>query len=131
MALSKSQIATELAARSLGGKQQITNILNGLAELAAEEIAEGEDFTVPGIVSVKWSHTTALAKGEKYKKGEEYVGFGGVTQTAEADSKPRKAAVKLRASIAAPIKRLGPTKGTAATFMKSKTAKAVVRRKAK
>lgn len=131
MALSKSQIATELAARSLGGKQQITNILNGLADLAAEEIADGEDFIVPGIASLKWAHTSALTKGQKYKKGDEYVGFGGITQTAEADSKPRKAAVKLRAAAAPAIKRLGPTKATAAAFMKSKTAKAVVRRKAK
>lgn len=129
--LSKSQIAAELAARGLGGKHQITNVLNGLAELAAEEIAQGEDFSVPGIVTVKWSFTAPLAKGEKYRKGDTYVGFGGVEQTAEADSKARKAKVLAKPSLAAPIKRVVPTRSGAEEFAKTKVGKTVARRKAR
>lgn len=127
--LSKSQIAAELEARDLGRKGQITNILNGLADLAAEEIARGEGFTVPGVVKLDYRYTSPLAKGEKYRKGETYVGFGGVEQTAEADSKARKASVKLVSAPAAPIKRLAPSKDGMAAFMKSKVGKAVVARK--
>lgn len=129
--LSKSQIAAELADRGLGGKTQITNILNGLADLAAEEIAQGEDFTVPGIAAVKWSHTAPRAKGQMYKKGQEYVGFGGGVKVAEADSKARKAKVIAKASLAAPIKRIVPTRSGAEEFAKSKVGKAVARRKGK
>jgi hypothetical protein len=89
--LSKNQIAAELEERGLGRRRQIANILDGLASLAAEEIASGQDFTVPGIVKVGWAYTSPLAKGEKHRKGETYVGFGGQEITAEADSKPRKA----------------------------------------
>lgn len=129
--LSKSQIAAELADRGLGGKVQITNILNGLAELAVEEIAQGEDFTVPGIVAVKWSYTAPRLKGEMYLKGQTYVGFGGVEQTADADSKARKAKVLAKASLAAPIKRVVPTRSGAEDFAKTKVGKAVARAKAR
>jgi len=128
VALSKSQIADELAAQGLGGKRQITNILNELAELAADEIAEGEDFVVPGIAKVSWAYTAAQKKGEKYKKGDTYIGFGGIENTAEADSKARPERIRLRATAAAPLKRLGPSKSNAA-FGKSKTARAVRARK--
>jgi hypothetical protein len=130
--LSKNQIAAELEERGLGRRRQIANILDGLASLAAEEIASGQDFTVPGIVKVGWAYTSPLAKGEKHRKGETYVGFGGQEITAEADSKPRKASVKLRATVAAPVKRLAPSAKDArgmAAFLNSKAGKAVKGRK--
>ena len=128
MVLSKSQIADELAAQGLGGKRQITNILTELAELAADEIAEGEDFVVPGIAKVSWAYTAAQKKGEKYKKGETYIGFGGVENTAEADSKARPERINLRSTPAAPLKRFGPSKSNP-QFGKSKAAKNVRARK--
>jgi hypothetical protein len=87
---------------------------------------------VPGIVKVGWAYTSPLAKGEKHRKGETYVGFGGQEITAEADSKPRKASVKLRATVAAPVKRLAPSAKDArgmAAFLNSKAGKAVKGRK--
>lgn len=131
MALSKTQIAAELEAQGLGRKGQIVNILNGLANLAAEQVAQGEDFTVPGIVTLRYSYIAPLAKGEKYKKGDTYVGFGGVEQTAEADSKARKAKVTLKAGLAAPIKKVAPSRSTGEAFAKTKIGKRVAARKGK
>lgn len=133
--LTKNQIAAELEAKGLGRRVQINNILTGLAELAAEEIGRGEDFTVPGIAALKFGHVSARTKGEQYKKGETYTGFLGVETVAEADSKPRKAAVVFKAAPAAPIKRITPTRSpssaSATAFAKTKVGKAVARRLAK
>lgn len=131
MALSKTEIARELAGRGLGGVNLIKNVLDGLAELAADEIADGEDFTVPGIVALKFSYTPAVKKGEKYKKGETYIGFGGVENTADADSAARKARIKLAARPTGAVAKLKPgSKPEAqAAFLKSAAGKAVVRRK--
>lgn len=132
MALSKHQIAAELADRGLGGKNQIANILSGLAELAQEEIASGEGFTVPDIAKIDFAYTTPRTKGEMYKKGETYTGFGGVEVVAEADSKERKASVKLKATPSAAIKRLAPSakdRKAQTRFLSTRTGKRVKERK--
>jgi hypothetical protein len=129
--LSKSQIVDRLVEMELGQKRHLSNVLAGLAEIAADEVALGEDFTVPGIASLRFAYTSPRAKGAAYKKGETYVGFGGVEQVAEADSKPRKASVKLRATPAAPIKRLAPSKDGQAAFLKTRAGKNIVSRKAR
>lgn len=133
MALSKNEIARELAGQGLGGVNLVKNVLDGLAELAASEIAEGEDFTVPGIVTLKYTYRPAQKKGERFKKGDTYVGFGGVEQTAEADSPARKASVKL---VARPTGAVGRNKPGAkaeaqSAFLKTRAGKNVVRRKAR
>lgn len=137
MALSKTALVAqiqEVMTEELGydnvSKRVISDTLDGLAVIAEEQIAAGEDFTIPGVVKIAWSYVTPRKKGEMYKKGETYIGFGGIETVAEADSKPRKESVKLRASVLAAIKRLGPTKETAARFMSTKTGKAVKARKA-
>lgn len=131
--LSKSQIAGELADMGLGGKRQITNILDGLAELAEDEINLGEDFTVPGICKVAYTYRPANAKGERWKKGEEVVGFGGIASIKDADSPATKQKIGLRASPTGRVGKLKPgTKPPVqAAFLKSKTGKAVIARKKK
>lgn len=130
--LSKSQIAAELEAQGLGRKRQIMNIIDGIADLAVEEVANGEGFSIPGLVKIDWTYTKPRAKGEMYRKGETYVGFGGEEQVAEADSKERKAKVTLKASPGAALKRLAPKGNDRAgqsKFLRSKAGKAVVSRK--
>jgi len=131
MAMTKMEIADELAGNGLGGKRQIASILDGLAELAADEIGQGEDFTVPGIVRLTYTYRPAAKKGERFKKGETYVGFGGQEVTAETDSPARKAAVKLRATPAGAVGKIKPgSKPEAQTaFLRSKAGKYVASRK--
>lgn len=116
----------------VGKKNQINNILKALAKLAQEELQDGEDFQVPGICKIAYRYTAPRAKGEMYKKGETYVGFGGVEQTAEADSKERKASIKLVATPAAPLKRHMPKARDRAgmrKFLATKAGKTIVSRK--
>lgn len=127
--LSKNELARELENRGVGRATQIKNILDAMADVAAEQVGAGEGFTVPGIVRIDWRYTKPLARGEKYVKGETYVGFGGAEVTAEADSKPRKASVKLAATVAAPIKRTAPNKDGMSRFMQSRVGRAIAARK--
>jgi nucleoid DNA-binding protein len=132
MALTKTELAeTILEYFEDGGltKRQALDILDVLAEIGQEELNEGESFIIPGLVKIDWAYTKPRAKGEMYKKGETYVGFGGVEQTAEADSKPRKASFKIKATPAAPIKRLAPNKDTMSKFGQTRIGKAVAARK--
>ena len=115
MALNKGQIAQELENRGIGKKRQMMNVLSELAEIAADEIEAGEDFTVPGICKVSYGYTAPR------KKGEEYVGFGG--EMVKAD-KARPEKIRIRASAAGALKKLLPNKG-------SKAYKNVVGRKKK
>ena len=113
--------------------RNIKDTLKGLALIAEEQVAAGEDFTVPGVVRLSYSYSPAVKKGEKYKKGETYVGFGGVEQTAENDSPARKAKIKLNARPTGGVAKLKPgSKPEAqAAFFKSRAGKAVVKRKGK
>lgn len=126
--LSKSQIAEELAARSLGQKRHIMNILTGLAELAEYEIASGRGFSVPGIASVKWAYTAPFKKGEKWRKGDTVVGFGGIESIKGADSPVKAAAVKLKVSASPILKRNVPTRSDStavSAFLKTAAGKTV------
>lgn len=132
--LTKHQIAAELADMGLGHKKQIANILDGLAELAEDEIANGEDFTVPGICRISFNYRAPKAKGERWSKGDTVVGFGGIEQEKDADSPAVKALVKLRPTVAAKLKTSLP-KSTDATgqrrYLSTKVGKYVAERKGK
>jgi hypothetical protein len=129
--LSKTEIAAELSDRGLGGKRQIANILDGLADLAAEETGGGEDFVVPGICKIGWAYRAPKAKGERWKKGDEVVGFGGIASVKDTDSPAQKAAVKLRPTLMGKVgkNRVGTKEQSA--FLKSKSGKNVVSRKSR
>lgn len=130
--LSKTDIAGTINDRIGVGKTLVKNVLDELADLAAEEIANGEDFTVPGIVRISYSYRGALKKGEKYKKGQTYVGFGGVETTAEADSAARTASIRLAARPVAKVKSGVPTsrdKAGQSAFLRSRAGKNVISRK--
>jgi nucleoid DNA-binding protein len=122
--LTKQDLAYEIEHR-IGVKPQMTkNIMNCMAEIALEEIKAGEDFVVPGIVRITFNYRKAFKKGERFKKGETVVGFGGMEQVKEEDSKATKETMKLKANIMPLIKKALPNKGTAGF-------KNVVSRKAK
>lgn len=127
--LTKNEIAAEIEVETGIKPNLVKRVLDVLAAIAEDEIAQGNGFSVPGIVKIDWAFTSPLSKGEKYKKGETYVGFGGVEQTAEEDSKARKASVKLRAAPAPAIKRLAPKKDTMGRFLTTKAGKSIVSRK--
>lgn len=133
--LSKSEIAGLLAEEGFGSKAAINDLLTVLAEIAQEEIEAGEGFKIPNLVTIDWTYTAPRKKGEMYKKGETYIGFGGVETVAEADSKERKAAVKLVAKPAAAIKRSVPKplsdRKAQSRFLASAAGKNVVKRKAR
>lgn len=113
--LTKGQIAQALEDAGVGKKKQMMNVLTTLADIAAEEIEKGEDFSLPGICRVSYGYTSPR------KKGEVYVGFGG--EEVKAD-KARPEKIRIRASAAGSLKKLLPNKGT-------KAYKAVVARKGK
>jgi nucleoid DNA-binding protein len=130
--LSKNEIANILAEDGVAAANLVKRVMDGMAELAAEELASGEDFSVPGIARIQYAYTKPLAKGEKYKKGEEYTGFGGVQVIAEADSKERKASVKMKAAPAPALKRIAPKpsdKAAVRKFLSTKAGKNIVSRK--
>jgi nucleoid DNA-binding protein len=105
--LTKGEIITRLSEDGAGGRNQVKAVLDGLAELAESELLKGENFTIPGIAKINWRYTAPLKKGERYKKGETYTGFGGVEQTAEQDSPARKQSIKLKAALSGPAYRIG------------------------
>lgn len=131
MALTKLQIAQHLHEQGYGGKQQIANILNGLTDLAMDAIEAGEDFTVPGICKIAYTYRPKTEKGERWKEGEEVVGFGGIASVKDSDSPATKAKVGLKASIVAPVSKLkiSPKAPAQSAFLKSKVGKAVAARK--
>lgn len=132
MALTKSDLVVEILEYFEDGevpKRVVSDVLDVLAEIGQEELAEGEAFIVPGLVKIDWAYAAPRVKGQMYKKGETYIGFGGVEQTAEADSKPRKASFKIKATPAAPIKRLAPKTDAMTKFGQTRLGKAVAARK--
>jgi nucleoid DNA-binding protein len=104
--LTKGQIIDRLANDGAGGRSQVKHVLDSLADLAAEELAKGENFTVPGVAKLQWRYIAPRKKGESYKKGEEYNSFGTV-KVAEHDSPARKQSIKLRPALAGPIHKIG------------------------
>lgn len=131
--LTKGQLAEAIAATGAGSKRQVLHMLDSLAEVAWDEVNAGEDFTVPGVARISYTYRAPVKKGDKYKKGETYVGFGGVETVAEADSKPVTEMVKLRAAPTGSVAKLKPKTAPEAQreFMKGKVGKAVRKRKAK
>lgn len=121
MARSKHELALEVEHATGIKPNLVKHVLDALAEIAAEDIAAGEDFVLPGIVRIKHTYVSPLKKGEKYKKGETYVGFGGVENVAEEDSKPRLEKCDVKPYLMPALKRVKPAKG-------SKGYKAVVAR---
>jgi nucleoid DNA-binding protein len=105
--LSKNEIAKEVENITGVKPNLVKNVLDALSTLAEEQLEKGQGFTVPGVATIKWAYTSPRKKGEMYKKGDTYIGFGGVETVAEADSKARKQSVKLRAAPAPALKRVG------------------------
>lgn len=135
MALNKTQLAEKILDRpgSEGlSRKDVMDVLDGLRDIAAAEVEAGNDFTVPGVVSIKFAYTRASKKGEKFRKGDVRVNsFTGEETVAEADSPATKARIRLKAAPVGAVGKLKPgSKPEAqAEYLKSRTGRAVVRRK--
>jgi nucleoid DNA-binding protein len=129
--LTQGDIAREIEHRT-GIKPNLSkNVLNTLIEIAAEEIAAGEGFAVPGLVKFDFRYSPAYRKGERYVKGDTVSGPQG-ERVAEEDSPARKERMKLVATPMAKAK-AGLQKGAGVLPLKKGTRgyKRVVERKKK
>jgi len=133
-----SKVATSLTKHELALEvQEITgikpnlvkNVFDAMAQVAAEEIEAGEDFTVPGIVRITWRYRPPQTKGARWKKGDTVTGFAGIESVKDADSPPVKPAVTLKAGLTGQVGKLRPRVSDMTTFIRTKTAKAVLKRK--
>jgi nucleoid DNA-binding protein len=129
--LNKSELINELVERGAGDRQHVRNMLEKLADVVYEQLEAGEDVVIPSIVKLSYDYKPAVKKGEKYKKGETYVGFGGVETVAEADSKPRSRSVRLVAKVTGDVAKLKPGQKAEAQreFFAGRTGKALLKRK--
>lgn len=110
----------------------VKEVLKGLGVVAAEQIEAGNDFTVPGIVAIRWQYKPPLKKGERHKKGDETTNpFTGETKEAEADSPAQKEMVYTLVGLQPRIKALvpGAKREARLEFAKTKAGKAVKKRK--
>lgn len=114
-------------------RRNVKDALEGLAVVAQEQIEAGDDFTIPGVAKLFFTYRAPKKKGERWKKGDEVTGFGGITETKDSDSPPVKAAIKLKAQPTGLVNKLKPgSKPEAqAAFLKTPAGKAVVKRKGK
>src|SRR5262245_40151546 len=109
-AMTKNELVSEIAEEFNYSKQQIREILDMLAEIAVDEIGDGNDFVVPGIVRLTYNYT------KPRKKGDKYTGFGGEEIIAK-EARPARVKLSVRA--------VREIKSVAATDTKSKAGKAV------
>lgn len=113
--LSKSQLVDEIRERQETefSRGEVRDILDAIAAIAADEIASGEDFQIPGVCKVYHRYT------KPRKKGETYIGFGGEETKAE---KARPAKLTLKANPLKAMKDVAPS-------LTTKGGKAVAARK--
>lgn len=128
--LNKTELINELVERGVGDRRHVSHMINALAEVGVEQLQAGEDFVLPGLVRLSYSYRKAQKKGERWRKGEEVTGFGGVTSVKDTDSPPVKAKIRLVAKPTGAAARVKPGSRPEAQseFLKSSTGKAVVRR---
>jgi nucleoid DNA-binding protein len=107
VALTKNELAQAISDLGAGGRTQVKNMLDALAEVVQEEVFNGENVAIPGVVNIRFRYVSPRKKGELYKKGDTYVGFGGVEQVAETDSKARKQSVVFAAKPVTALNKIG------------------------
>jgi nucleoid DNA-binding protein len=113
--LTKSELVAEISDDTQVSKADVRKVLDDLAVLAADEVAAGEDFTIPGVGKIVWRYT------KPKKKGQKYPGFGGEEKVAEKNT-PAK--LWLAATAHGSLKKIGK-----ATTLSSKAGKNVAARK--
>lgn len=124
-------LVENLVDRGAGDARHVRNMLVALADAAADAVAAGEDFTVPGIVKLQFDYAAPKAKGSRWKKGEEVAGFGGVVSVKDTDSPAVKEKFRLKPLLTGDVRRFKPgTKPEAqSAFAKSRAGKNVKKRK--
>jgi nucleoid DNA-binding protein len=112
--MTKNELVVEMSEELGYGRGDIRSMLDLLAEIAVDEIEQGNDFVVPGVVRLTYRYTKPRRKGDKY------TGFGGEEVVAK---EARPARVRLSVNAVKDIKVV------AATDTKSKAGKAVAKAK--
>lgn len=131
MALNRTEICREISSSTGLGQLAVKHVLDDLAELAGEELEDGNDFVVPGICKVKYTHVPAQTKGSRWVKGDIVANpFTKEEVVKEKDSPPVKARIRMTIGPLGIVRKLKPgSKPEAqAAFIKSKTGKAVIKR---
>jgi nucleoid DNA-binding protein len=134
MALTKSELIKEISEEVEGiTSTDIKAVIDALALIAEDELVNGEDFTVPGVCKIYWTYKAPTKKGQRWKKGETVVGFGGISAVKDADSPATKSKIVMRLSAQGPVRLVKPKNSEASQveFARTTTAKAVVKRLAK
>lgn len=137
MALSKTQLANAIAAALVEdgvtlSTRSIKDALDGLAMVAEDQIAAGNDFIVPGVTKIVWTYRKPQKKGERWKKGDTVTGFGGIESVKDVDSPSVTALVKIKGQVAGNIKKLAPRTNDPVSqkdFLRGKAGKAIIARK--
>jgi len=124
-----TELAREVEARTGTKAGLVKRVLQEAGYIVADTLEEGEDVTINGLVKFSWRYRKGFKKGERYKKGTTYTGFGGVEVTADADSPARTAQIKLAVSPLGDINKIKPRKSNMQDFLKSKAGKAIAKRK--
>jgi nucleoid DNA-binding protein len=88
-ALTKAQMASEIASKAGLSKSQVNNVLSALSEVVEEELRAGRPVTVPGLVKITLTNKAATPA----RPGRNP--FTGETITIKA--KPARKVVKVRA----------------------------------
>jgi len=129
--LTKNDIAQEIEEMTGVKPNLVKNVMDAMAEIAADEVANGEDFAIPGIERIVWRYRKPQAKGARWKKGEEVQGFGGIVQTKDSDSPPVKAQARLVAVPTGDVNRAKPKRDpvSQAAFLKTRAGKAIAARR--
>jgi nucleoid DNA-binding protein len=129
--LTKSELIDVIVDSGAGDRRHVRNMLDALADIGLEEIADGEDFVIPGLAKIFYTYRKPQRKGERWKKGETVTGFGGIESVKDTDSPPVKAGIRLKAIPTGPMARLKPKTKVEdqAAFLKTSAGKAVAKRK--
>jgi len=122
--LTKNDIAQEIEEMTGVKPNLVKNVMDAMAEIAADEVANGEDFAIPGIARIVWRYRKPQAKGARWKKGEE-------VQTKDSDSPPVKAQARLVAVPTGDVNRAKPKRDpvSQAAFLKTRAGKAIAARR--
>jgi nucleoid DNA-binding protein len=131
--LTKNDIAQQVESETGIKPNLVKRVLDVLGDIAEDELSQGNDFTIPGLVRINWQYRKPAKKGERWKKGDTRVNNITKEETiADADSPEIKPTVKLKANIQGKAKKVVPSsrdRAAQSRFLKSKAGKAVAARK--
>jgi len=125
------ELVDALVENGAGDRRHVTNMLKHLSAVVANAVGQGEDVVVPGLAKIYWAYRKPLKRGERWKKGDEVTGFGGISSVKDADSPPVKPQATLKVAVVGAVAKHKPGRKpeVQAEFLKSRTGRVIARRK--